>query len=220
MSWFKRLFMRRRLHDDLSEEIRQHLEEKTDELVASGMSRVEAAAAARRGFGNVTLTEEWSREVWRWRFIEDLFMDVRYGLRNLRRSPGFAAVAVLTLALGIGANTAIFSVIYAVLLKPLPYPDSSQLFNVFQAKPEEGIGGTGWSYLNFVELREQTDVFSEVAGSQGHQLTMTGRGDPVVVNASVVTPELFSLFGQRPLAGRTFVPDDGDSGAAPVAVPE
>src|SRR5712691_503570 len=111
MSWFKHLFLRRRLYGDLSEEIQEHLEEKIEELVADGMSREEATHAARRGFGNVTLLEEDGREVWRWSSLENVFMHVRLGLRMLRNIPGFTLVAVLTLALGIVANTAIFSYI-------------------------------------------------------------------------------------------------------------
>jgi putative ABC transport system permease protein len=152
------------------------------------------------------------------RLEEEFAQDVRYGVRMLRRSPGFTAVAVLTLALGIGANTAIFSVVYAVLLKPLPFARAGELFNVVQAQPSEGITGTGWSFANFAALREQNYVFIEMVGSQQHQLTLTGRGEPSVVNTSVVTPELFSLFGEMPMLGRAFAADDGKAGALPVVV--
>src|ERR1700680_15455 len=111
MMWFARLFSRRRLYGDLSDEIREHLEEKIEELVASGVSRKEASHAARREFGNVTLTEEDSRTVWRWPSIENFFMDVCYALRTLRKDHGFTFIAILALALGIGASTVVFSVI-------------------------------------------------------------------------------------------------------------
>jgi len=136
----------------------------------------------------------------------------------LRKNPGFTGVAVLTLALGVGANTAIFSVVYAVLLKPLPYTNPDQLFTAFQANKQQGIAEAGCSYPNFEEWRAQNHVFSELAGIVAHQLTLTGGGDPTVVKTSVVTPELFALLDVKPLAGRIFFPADGKRGAPPVAL--
>src|SRR3981189_1699477 len=117
MNWFKQLFSRRRLYDDLSEEIHEHLEEKIEELVAGGMPRKEAAAAARREFGNVTLTEEDSRKVWEWPSIETFFTDLCYGLRMLRKSPAFSLTVIITLCLGIGLNSAMFSLVSGILLR-------------------------------------------------------------------------------------------------------
>src|SRR5437879_8320502 len=203
---------------DFENELETHLEMLTDENVRRGMAPDEAKRAARIRLGGLTQLKETNRELHGLPILETFLQDTRYAFRTLRKNPGFTAVAVLTLALGIGANTAIFSVVYAVLLKPLPYGNPDQLFNVVQAKPQEGVGVTGWSYANFAELREQNRVFSEMAGSQQHQLTLTGRGEPSVVNTSVVTPELFSLFGEKPLAGRAFFPEDGKAGAPPVVI--
>src|SRR3977135_1042958 len=130
MSWLKQLFLRRRIYGELSEEIREHLEEKIEELVAGGMSRKEAAAAARREFGNVTLIEEDSREVWQWPSLESFFADVRFGARTLRKSLAFTSIAVLTLALGIGVNSSIFSLVNGILLVSLPYPKAERLVSV------------------------------------------------------------------------------------------
>src|SRR5271169_5999802 len=122
MNWLKQLFSRSRLYSDLSGEMQQHLDEKIEELVAT--------AAARRAFGNVTLVEQDSRDVWRWPSLESFFADVRYALRTLRKSPGFTATAIVTLALGIGANTAIFMLLDAVRLRSLPVQDPQEIVEV------------------------------------------------------------------------------------------
>ncbi len=127
MGWFRQLLSRRRVYHELSAEIREHLKERIEELVAGGMSRKDASVAARREFGNLTLIEEDSRAVWGWTAIESFFADIRYGLRTMRRNPGFTALAILSLALGIGANTAIFSLINTLMLRTLPVRDPGQL---------------------------------------------------------------------------------------------
>jgi hypothetical protein len=141
MNWLKQIFSRRRLYNDLSEEMQQHLEEKIEELVATGLSKKEATAAARRAFGNLTLIENDSRQVWRWRSVEQFFSDVRFGLRGLRRNSGFAAVAILTFAVGISSITAIYSVTYATLLAPLPYPEPKQLVMVWPTRANKRVWG-------------------------------------------------------------------------------
>jgi predicted permease len=209
---------RDRMMDDVDQDIRNHIEIETQDNVGRGMSPEDARHAALLKFGNVSRVKEDTREVWSFVWLEQLLQDIRYGVRMLHKNPGFTAVAVLTLALGIGANTAIFSVVYAVLLKPLPYAHSEQLFTVFQKLSNDATSATGFSYANLEDLREQNHVFSEVAGSQHHQLTLTGQGDAAVVNASVVTGDFFTLFAEKPLLGRLFFPEDDKPGAPAVTI--
>ena len=216
-SWRQR-FSRKNWEGDMSEELRFHVEQQTSANIAAGMSAQEAKRQANLQFGGVEGVKEDCREERRGFWFETFWADLRYALRTLRKNPGFAAIAILTLALGIGANTAIFSVVYAVLFKPLPYANPQQLVVVFSAKPQEGVAMAGISYPNFEELREQNHVFSELASSQQHDLTLTGHGEPFVVRTGVVTPEVFALLAEAPLAGRTLVPDDGRRGAAPVVI--
>jgi len=136
----------------------------------------------------------------------------------LRKNPGFTLVAVLTLALGIGANTAIFSIVDAVLLRSLPYPDPNQLVLMFDVPLQQPDALSGLSYTDFTECREQNRVFSEMAGNSFHDLTLTGAGEPSIVNTAAVTPEIFSLLNAKPLLGRTLLHEDGKQGAASVAV--
>jgi predicted permease len=211
-------FSPRQVDQEFEHELEAHLEMLTNENLRGGMSPDEAKRVARLRLGGLTQLKETNRELRGLPMLETFLQDTRYAFRMLRKNPGFTAVAVLTLALGIGANTAIFSVVYAVLLKPLPYTSPEQLFTAFQANTQQGIAETGCSYLNFEEWRAQNHVFSEMAGNVAHQLTLTGHGEPTVVNTSVVTPEFFALLDVKPVAGRIFFPQDGKQGAPPVVL--
>jgi predicted permease len=213
MSWFSP----KKWEKETSEELRFHIEQQTAANIAAGISPDEARRQAVLQLGAMEGVKEGCREQRRGFWLETLLADARYALRVMRKNPGFAATAILTLALGIGANTAIFSVVYAVLLKPLPYPNASELVLVLAAKPPED-DLTGTSFPNLEDWRAQNRVFSGLAGDQAHDLTVNGRGEPFVVNTSVVTPEIFAVLQGRPLAGRTFMPEDGKQGAAPVVI--
>jgi putative ABC transport system permease protein len=203
---------------ELDEEIEAHLRISTNEKIERGDPPEHAAQSARRELGNATLIHETTRDQWGFRWLETLLQDLRYGLRLLRKSPGFTAVAVLTLALGIGANAAIFSVVNAVLLRPLAYANPAQLVFVSESNPKEGITGAGTSYPTLTELREHSSAFSAIAGFASHFLTLTGRGEPSEARTVVVTADFFAVFGTKPLLGRVLLPSDGERGAPPVAV--
>jgi predicted permease len=209
MNWVKQLFSRRRLYNDLSEEIQEHLDEKIEELVAGGISRKEATAVARREFGNLTLTEERGREVWQWPSIENLFMDVRYGLRILRKNPGFTAVAVLTLALSIGANTAIFSLLYSLTLRNLPVPHPEQLVR-FGAHAQDDPY-TALSVPMFEEFARGQKLFSGVFAWDGDGvLNIEINGAMSRADIWAVTENYYSGLAAVPEIGRLIGPEDAD----------
>jgi predicted permease len=239
MNWVRQIFSRRRAYHDLSEEIREHLEERTEELVAGGMARADAAAAARREFGNVALIQEDSRAVWQWPAIENFAMDLRYGLRAMRRNSGFSAVAVLTLALGIGANTAIFTLLDAVIFRTLPAADPQQLVllqwhahktpsyagtSSFGDCASGGSGGDnpwGCSFSSpmFDAIRAQTTAFDGLAAFAGPAvLTVTGNGAPSWARGEIISGDYFQTLGIRAALGRTLEPTDDVAGAPPVVV--
>ncbi|HXZ10820.1 MAG TPA: ABC transporter permease, partial [Candidatus Sulfotelmatobacter sp.] len=214
MSWFSR----KKWEHEANEELRFHIEQQTAANIAAGMAAEEARRQAVLQLGAIEGVKEAIREQRRGFWLETLWADLRYGLRMMVRSPGFTLIAILTLGLGIGANTAIFSIVYAALLRPLPYPAPDQLVIVYEAKPQQDIKKTGTSYPNFEVWRRENHVFSELAGNATHELTLTGQGEPFLVETGVVTPETFPLLGINPLLGRTFVSDDGKRGAQPVVI--
>ncbi|MGB2653794.1 MAG: ABC transporter permease, partial [Candidatus Acidiferrum sp.] len=224
-SWIKSLASRirtwlspRDIEQDFDQELAAHLDLLTEENIRRGMSPEDAKRAARIRLGGFTQLKETNRELRGLPLLETFLQDMRYSFRMLRKNPGFTAIAVLTLALGIGANTAIFSVVEAVMLRPLPYPNPSQLVNVFEARPQKGIPSTGPSYPDLEDWHAQNRAFSQLAGLAFHKLTLTGRGEPTVVNTVVVTSDFFSLLEVKPLLGQAPLPDDFKPGAAATVV--
>jgi putative ABC transport system permease protein len=215
MNWLRQLVSRQKQYGELSDEIRQHLDEKTEELISTGMSRVEAAAAARREFGNVSLIEEDSRTVWRWTSIEQFFKDVRFGLRILRKNPGFAAVAILTLALGIGANTAMFSVVYGALLSPLPYPNPDQLVMVWSKTNGHDNPVSASDYL---EWKRQNSTFQDMVAWSDGSFSLSIASRPEVIQTRITSPGFFHMQGIPLSLGRDFLPEEGKVGGDHVAI--
>jgi macrolide transport system ATP-binding/permease protein len=228
----------RRRDDELDEEIRAHIEMSAREREDRGATADEARAAARREFGNVGLVKETTRDVWGWTWAERTWQDVRYGLRMMRRNPGFTAVAVLTLALGIGANTAIFSLIDALFLRSLPVRDPQELVllkwsahkqpNFYssanfgdcqQLSPRDYMTACSFSHPFFDELHSQSGIFSSVAASGGTlQLDLSGSGPASIMRGLIVSGNYFDTLGVRPAIGRMIEPSDENPSAAPVAV--
>jgi putative ABC transport system permease protein len=208
MGWLKQILSRRRRYDELAESIREHLEEKIEDMMEEGLSREEATHKARREFGNVTLIEEGSREVWQWPRLESLIQDLHFGARMLLKQPGFTLIAALTLALGIGANITIFSVVNAVLLRPLPYPESERLVFLWSEAPRQNIRERASAYANFSEWRNQNKSFEDLAVFDPTVVTLTGAADPEPVMSIRASANLFPLLGVAPALGRTFTADE------------
>jgi putative ABC transport system permease protein len=211
---------RGRAEQELEEEIRAHLELETREKIEAGLTPEEARCAARREFGSVALASEESRAAWGFLSVETFVRDVRYGVRVLMRQPGLCVVVVLTLALGIGANTAIFSVVNAVLLRPLPYRDPSRLAVVWTNNTRAGNPKSHVAAANFADLRDRNNVFEEAAAFLAFTPTMslTGLAEPMQVTQSMVSTNLFPMLGADPAAGRTFLPEEAHVGKDDVVI--
>jgi len=212
--WRKLLFYLRRDRFDreLEEEMRFHLDMKAEENLAVGISPEEARYAARRQFGNQTLLREVSRDMWGFRSLETLAQDLRYGLRMMIKDRGFTAVAVLTLALGIGANTAMFSAVDAVLIRPLPYVDAGRLVMIYDDTRLGGSSKSDSTPAEWHEWRRHNTVFTDIAATQPEQVTLSSDGEPEELPGRKVTANLWTVLGVQPLIGRVFTEDEDTQG--------
>ena len=210
------VFRRRTLDAELDEELRAHIDLAIEENLRSGMPKEQARLAALRAFGGKTQIEERYRTERGLPWLSALAQDVRFAVRVLWRSPGFTVVAVLTLALGIGANTVIFSIVNGVLLNPLPFPEPDRLVALHESKPNFENGSI--SYPNFLDWRKDNHTFSAMALARRFAFSLTGRGDAEQVDADFISSGFFSLLGVRPLFGREFTAVEEQTGAAPVAL--
>jgi len=197
-----------RLNREIDEEFESHVED----AIAAGRDPEEA----RRAFGSASRAREASHAVRASARIEDLVQDARFGVRILIKNPGFTAVVVLTLALGIGINTAIFSVVNGVLLNPLPFPHPEQLVALHESKPNFANGSI--SYPNFLDWRKDNHTFAAMGLARGYGFSMTGRGDAVQLSAEFLSDGYFAVLGVRPVLGREFTSADETPGASPVAM--
>jgi len=201
---------------ELEEEMRLHREWKRQELRSSGANDEQAHYAASRAFGNSLALREWSQDVWGSRCLWDFAQDLRFGLRLLRKSPGFSAVAILILGLGIGANTTIFSLVNAVLLQALPFPNASQIVLIFGRTDK--VPQTPMSYPDFEDFRKQSQSFDGISAWAGQSINLTGQEKPERVRGAFVSANFFSLLGVLPTQGRLFAVGEDEPGAAPVAL--
>jgi putative ABC transport system permease protein len=214
---------RERLDRELKQEMRLHRELRERELRESAEPMVggkadEARYAALRRFGSEMKLREESRDMWGWKWAEDFLQDVRYGLRVLRKNPGFTAIVVLTLALGIGATTAVFGVADAVLLRSLPYRQESQLVMVWEGQQSRGENHNVVSPANFRYWQDHNTVFEQMAAFYDSSTSVTGEGDPEQIPIQAVSTNMFSLLGISPVLGRDFSADEGVAGQNHVAI--
>jgi predicted permease len=196
---------------ELDDEMQYHIERLTQERLARGLTPEEARCAALRAMDGLTQNKERSREMRKVNGITNFARDFRYALRLLRKSPGFSAIAILTLAVGIGANTAIFSVVNGVLLRPLPFPEPDRLVRLWETAPHD-LGRNVINGWNFLDWREHTRAFEDMAAISSLQINLNGYGQPVAATCMMVSPGFFSILKVPAYLGRTFTADDGISG--------
>ena len=189
-----RILWRSKQQEQLEQEIQSHLEMAKHDRVDRGETSAQAERSALLEFGNLALVENVTRDQWGWTWLEDFLQDLRYGARMLRKNPGFTLIAVLTLALGIGANTAMFSLVNGILLRPLPYPHPEQLLGLTGFYPKGGLAA----------MRDQVRTMDVAGYVEGYEFNLTGLGEPVRLTGTLVSANLFSVLGTAPELGRTF----------------
>jgi putative ABC transport system permease protein len=224
MKWFnvlrdriRALRQRETVINDIDREMRLHLEMQVDANIKAGMSPAEARENAMRSFGNLNRAVDAAYDVKGGGIFETLAQDIRYGARMLAKHKAFTSVAVITLALGIGANTAIFSVVNELLLRPLPYRDADRIVTVWEVSPG-GRHQNSTSRANFRAWRQQTTSFNYMSVFSDQRLNLTGTGDPEELSVQFTSPDFFKILGVDPILGRTFLPEDDKGGQSPVAV--
>jgi putative ABC transport system permease protein len=210
------LLRRKAAETELDDELRFHFERQVQKYESSGLAREEALRRARLDFGGIDQVKEECREARGVHFMEELFQDTRYGLRMLRKSPGFTAVALLTLALGIGANTSIFSVVYGVLLRPLPYQDPARLIVLNETTPK--VGMVSVSYPNFLDWRSSNHAFTRMTAIASVSYNLAGVNQPENISGEAVSPDFLSMLGVHPVLGRDFDPSEEKAGITPVVL--
>ena len=216
----KALFKKHQADGDMLDEIQHHLALETQHNRELGMTTTDAGRKARLDFGGIEPTREAERDARGVGWIEDFVGDVRYALRSLRRSPVLAGAAILTLALGIGANTAIFSAVNAVILRPLPFNQPDRLYMLWEQNPEKGWYKNVVAPANMLDWQEQVAAFEDMAAWADWQAsaTLTGEGRPIRLNSSYVTGNIFSVLGVRPISGRAFTAEETWKSGTPVVM--
>ena len=210
------LFRKRNLDRELEDEVLAHLELAERDAIARGLAPEEARQAARRSFGGIEQMKEDHRDGRSVRWMENLLRDFRYGMASLARDPGFAAVTIGLLALGIGANTAMFSIVDAVLLKPLPFPEPERMVRVWEAPPNSLPNNT--TTLTFLDWKRQDTIFEALSVERPTRAAVATGADPARLSGKLVSADYFQVFGVKPRIGRTFAPGEDQPGAAPVVV--
>ncbi len=213
----KSLFRREQRETELDKELGYHIDMLVEQNVRKGMAPDQARREALRVFGTVAGVKDDVRDKWLGRFVEVAAQDLRYGMRSLRRNPGFALVIIVTMALGIGANTAIFSVVNGVLLRPLPYKDGGKLIVLHHGRGDAVANDLGFSPKEMDDYRQARSLSDVV---EFHQMTfnLLGRAEPERLTTGVVSANYFDVLGVKPIHGRTFLPSDDHPGAPAVLV--